>query len=806
MKLQSSDTLVTDGIDANATRAFSFKANGKAFKVMIDGLYSEKIDSVVREVCSNAYDSHIEAGKAHVPFDVKMPTSLEPVLVVRDFGLGLSKDMAEHLFSTIFESTKEQSNDSIGAFGLGSKSPFAITDQFTVESRFDGMLHIFLVYKDASGVPVILPTHYEPDDEGNGVTVKIPVPPADVFKVQAALKRQLYLFPHKPTVNGSVWGGWVSPKEDSLLALRTRQIKGAPWTGHRVSMGPVSYPLNLSELSEENQSRLKLFDLHNTNDLIITEMPMGSLDLQPSREGLSYIAMTKDNLNEYFDQFFDTFIKTLKDDWATKQTNLYEAWKYASNVWQTNRFAQSFMEFECPALSKKPLRELLKTYNVPAATYNPIEFKTQLDSTRWGLTMAGATVALQNKVVKHNGDLWTEEELLKIEVRYKTEIEELFGKQEDALAEPWYENYDVKEGVELKYYAWNMFATNRNMKKVPRTTDPLHIINHGAVEHLISGMNRIVFVGPDEQKLEARIKEYILGDAQLCQYTYWFVRVNKSLPAAHWPTYDDFFKPLEEYAGKANADKIRAFSCSMSKFPMPTPVKRVAATKDKTKLHGTYGMTAGRVQSYRVSSVDNVKPGTPMVIVERGKPTGLNVNSKRVTLCASKKHEILSVNKSATGDIKALRAAGCITIEEWTERFVQTWGWRFMFIKLAARASKKCLDIDVEGSAAVERYKEDVRFMKWAKNKMEKRAAEAGVENIEELWLAMNTDVKFMEIARSSPKCKELVRKFNHLKRRTRMLSEDPVLSLLRHVDMGAIKADDKAKEIMEFIKRHMPA
>ena len=34
-----------------ATNTFSIRANGKAFKVLIDGLYSDKIRAVVRELC-----------------------------------------------------------------------------------------------------------------------------------------------------------------------------------------------------------------------------------------------------------------------------------------------------------------------------------------------------------------------------------------------------------------------------------------------------------------------------------------------------------------------------------------------------------------------------------------------------------------------------------------------------------------------------------------------------------------------------------------------------------------------------------
>ena len=100
---------------------FTIAANGKAFRTLIDGLYSNKIRAVIRELCSNAADSHIDAGQTK-PFKVSIPTSLDPVFRVRDFGTALRHDQVMHLYTTIFQSTKEETNTQTGQLGLGSKS------------------------------------------------------------------------------------------------------------------------------------------------------------------------------------------------------------------------------------------------------------------------------------------------------------------------------------------------------------------------------------------------------------------------------------------------------------------------------------------------------------------------------------------------------------------------------------------------------------------------------------------------------------------------------------------------------------
>ena len=52
--------------------SFKITANAKLFSILSDGVYVRKIDAVIREICSNAYDAHIEV-KQEKPFLVKPP-------------------------------------------------------------------------------------------------------------------------------------------------------------------------------------------------------------------------------------------------------------------------------------------------------------------------------------------------------------------------------------------------------------------------------------------------------------------------------------------------------------------------------------------------------------------------------------------------------------------------------------------------------------------------------------------------------------------------------------------------------------
>lgn len=114
------------------TGQFRIRNSAKAFSILSSGLYANKIRAIIRELSCNAYDSHVAAGKSTEKFLVHLPNTFEPYFSIRDYGTGLSHDQVVNIYTTYFESTKTASNEFIGALGLGSKSPFSYTDNFTV--------------------------------------------------------------------------------------------------------------------------------------------------------------------------------------------------------------------------------------------------------------------------------------------------------------------------------------------------------------------------------------------------------------------------------------------------------------------------------------------------------------------------------------------------------------------------------------------------------------------------------------------------------------------------------------------------
>src|SRR5690554_184174 len=108
------------------------------FDILRDKMYTNKIAAVCREVSSNSRDANIENGKSDVPIEIMVvePFELDSIsnksIVFKDSGLGITPDRMADVFIKYAASTKRGSNDEVGGFGLGAKTPFAYSDTFTV--------------------------------------------------------------------------------------------------------------------------------------------------------------------------------------------------------------------------------------------------------------------------------------------------------------------------------------------------------------------------------------------------------------------------------------------------------------------------------------------------------------------------------------------------------------------------------------------------------------------------------------------------------------------------------------------------
>lgn len=265
---------------------FRIRNSAKAFNILSSGLYANKVRAIIRELSCNAVDSHIAAGKTDTPFDIHLPNQLEPWFSVRDYGTGLTHDQVTQIYTTYFESTKTNSNEFIGALGLGSKSPFSYTDNFTVTAIRDGVKGIYSAFINAEGVPSIALMMTEETTEPAGVEVKFSVNDRwDYSKFADEARSVFTYFKLRPVVTGSTSFQFRDVDYDTKdIVPGVHSYKD----GRRsvAIMGNIAYPIELPQGS----------DVGGLNNLLGCGLEMhfgiGELDFQASREGLSYIPQT----------------------------------------------------------------------------------------------------------------------------------------------------------------------------------------------------------------------------------------------------------------------------------------------------------------------------------------------------------------------------------------------------------------------------------------------------------------------------------------------------------------------------------
>jgi len=263
--------------------SFSIAATAQAFKILSDGLYSNKIRAIVRELSCNAHDAHVAAGSTD-QFEVHLASIIEPWFAVRDWGIGLSHDDVMHLYTTYFESTKANSNDFTGCLGLGSKSPFSYTDQFTITSIHEGMKRLYSAFIGEAGNPQITLMNEEDTDEGNGIEVKVTVKSDDFSRFSNETRDVLSRFNPAPRIVGAdgveikaidysvIGNGWAMRKEFGHSAGKAVAVQGN-----------VAYPIDghaTTGLTNDEQLVLGL--------PIDIQFDLGDLMITASRETLSY--------------------------------------------------------------------------------------------------------------------------------------------------------------------------------------------------------------------------------------------------------------------------------------------------------------------------------------------------------------------------------------------------------------------------------------------------------------------------------------------------------------------------------------
>lgn len=256
---------------------------GYMFDIVSSQIYSNPIESIVREITSNCFDSHIEA---EVDKEVKIKLHYNDsgeYISFQDFGVGISPERMKKTYSKWFSSTKRDTNGQIGMFGLGSKSPLSYTDAFYVTTIFEGTKYEYMVYKGEKA-PKIELINSESTALGNGTLVSIDV--SNIYDFIKACKNQLAYF------DNVYFEGCYSLNSVETYSLKNRykiiegdNFKYRPDANFRylhICIGKVYYKLDFEKLG-----------IPTIEVPIALKFEIGDLIITPERENIRYITFER---------------------------------------------------------------------------------------------------------------------------------------------------------------------------------------------------------------------------------------------------------------------------------------------------------------------------------------------------------------------------------------------------------------------------------------------------------------------------------------------------------------------------------
>lgn len=315
------------------TRKASIKTSAKMFNFFSKQIYTDFFTAAWRELVSNGIDGQKVNGNTTPPI-VTVPSMLDPYAKVRDFGCSMDHEfMLDKFMSFGDASTKEDSDDFIGGFGIGSKAPLAYTEQYSIRCFLDGVVRVYSVFKDDEGCPSIAFLSEEDTTEADGVEVGFPVRQEDIHKFTETVVDTLQYFNPQPVL------------ENTELKLEpiVYDAKGDRWgirltnaRDSKIIIGGVSYPLNYNSIPYTGYDNLRRFAQLGLD----VYLDIGEANIALSREQITHDETLFKRMEEICQNIGPEFGKQISRQFETCST-LWEAKTKLCEVTQTANNAMS---------------------------------------------------------------------------------------------------------------------------------------------------------------------------------------------------------------------------------------------------------------------------------------------------------------------------------------------------------------------------------------------------------------------------------------------------------------------------------
>jgi hypothetical protein len=328
---------------------------GKLVYMLGNSLYSDKEYAVISELCANAYDIHKVTGKGHLPIKVDLPNQLNPEFVVRDYGTGLSYEDVLQFLTAFGASSKTDSNEEIGYWGLGSKSPTAVTDQWSIISYHKGKQTNYEVFVDDTGIPALSKV-FEKDTDQVGLEVRVPVRKGNFDVWNKAASKAFKWYDVQPKLNTSI----LIPKVNITEMGNKWAFASSPNYNYNNNQSKIyvittlrEYELDMNLVSQRVikddhvHSFLKSFIERNTQNNLYLFFDVGDIDVSISREQLQYNIKTLNSIVTRLEEVVAHVWNQLERDVkAAEPHDLISYRESLAKLWEKYDFKHLFKMFD----------------------------------------------------------------------------------------------------------------------------------------------------------------------------------------------------------------------------------------------------------------------------------------------------------------------------------------------------------------------------------------------------------------------------------------------------------------------------
>lgn len=334
---------------------FSKRSESMLFNLMTGDLYSDPIGSFIREIASNCFDSHVEAGtdttKNPVVITLQNNSNFNEQSYISfiDKGIGMNPERFTNIYANYFETTKDNTNSLIGGFGLGGKTPLAYSPKgffvITVADKNDEikfsknkiellnselseiededvislikeeikeyehrLLTVSNINNDrieytynvfvGNDAPEYQLMSYKGTDAHKGTEIKIPIKNEDIDNVERKTLRQLYYF------ENIIFKGFSDnhvTNDYNIVRGKNFLYRGNEYDSYiHICFGKVAYPIDYNAMG---------ISQYNYNIPIAVKIEIGELEgtgVTPSREAINYsdanIGIIKNKIDAALDE------------------------------------------------------------------------------------------------------------------------------------------------------------------------------------------------------------------------------------------------------------------------------------------------------------------------------------------------------------------------------------------------------------------------------------------------------------------------------------------------------------------------